>query len=144
MWRESPHQPSFPSFYTDEKMWRGIALSTYFSPIWFWQRDVGGNPSIPLICYLLILTERYGWNAPIRFIAHMMVPESYGRKGDVPINLLLHIWYWQGCRENPSINFIGRSVCSTTASVLQIPTTTTTPPPPPIIPNRREMREVLW
>ena len=40
---------------------------------------------------------------------------------------------------------IGRSVCSTTASVLQIPTTTTTPPPPPppIIPNRREMREVL-
>ena len=34
---------------------------------------------------------------------------------------------------------IGRSVRSTTASVLQIPTTTT-----PIIPNRREMREILW
>ena len=39
---------------------------------------------------------------------------------------------------------IGRSVRSTTASVLQIPTTTTTTPtPPPIIQNRREMREVL-
>ena len=37
---------------------------------------------------------------------------------------------------------IGRSVRSTTAFVIQIPTTTTTPPPP-IIPNRREMREVL-
>ena len=36
---------------------------------------------------------------------------------------------------------IGRSVRSTTASVLQIPTTTTTTTPP-IIPNRREMREV--
>ena len=35
---------------------------------------------------------------------------------------------------------IGRSVRSTTSSVIQIPTTTT--PPPPIIPNRREMREV--
>ena len=31
---------------------------------------------------------------------------------------------------------IGRSVRSTTASVLQIPTTTTTPPPPPIIPKK--------
>ena len=41
--------------------------------------------------------------------------------------------------------YIGRSVRSTTASVLQIPTTTTTTTttPPPIIPNRREMREVL-
>ena len=37
---------------------------------------------------------------------------------------------------------IGRSVRSTTASVLQIPTTTTTTTTP-IIPNRREMREVL-
>ena len=35
---------------------------------------------------------------------------------------------------------IGRSVRSTTASVIQIPTTTT--PTTHIIPNRREMREV--
>ena len=34
---------------------------------------------------------------------------------------------------------IGRSVRSTTASVIQIPTTTTTTPP--IIPNRREIRD---
>ena len=33
---------------------------------------------------------------------------------------------------------IGRSVRSTTASVIQIPTT---PPPPPIIPNSREIRD---
>ena len=38
------------------------------------------------------------------------------------------------------IGNVGRSVRSTTASVIQIPTTTT--PPPPIIPNRRELREV--
>ena len=37
---------------------------------------------------------------------------------------------------------IGRSVRSTTASVLQIPTTTTPPTTTPIIPNRREMGEV--
>ena len=40
---------------------------------------------------------------------------------------------------SPFFKNIGRSVRSTTASVLQIPTTTTTP----IIPNSREMREVL-
>ena len=38
---------------------------------------------------------------------------------------------------------IGRSVRSTTASVIQIPTTTTTTPPPPIIPNRRQMRGLV-
>ena len=36
---------------------------------------------------------------------------------------------------------VGRSVRSTTASVLQIPPTP--PPPPPIIPNRREIRDWL-
>ena len=84
MGRESPHQLSFPSFHTAEEMWRGIALSTYFSPIWFWQRDVGGNPSIPLICYLLILTERCGGNPPIRFIAPSDCPGKLWEEGGCP------------------------------------------------------------
>ena len=44
-------------------------------------------------------------------------------------------WVWKHIN-----SLIGWSVQSTTASVIQIPTNTT---PPPIIPNRREMREVL-
>ena len=44
-----------------------------------------------------------------------------------------------GKEQSHSSGLVGLSVRSTTASVIQIPT----PPPPPIIPNRREMREVL-
>ena len=45
----------------------------------------------------------------------------------------------RACGHFLSTKTIGRSVRSTTASVLQIPTT---PPTTPIIPNRREMGEV--
>ena len=44
---------------------------------------------------------------------------------------------WGGGGDEVQALCIGRSVRSTTASVIQIPTTT-----PPIIPNRRGMREV--
>ena len=64
-------------------MWRGIALSTYFSPIWFWQRDEGGNPSIPLICYILILTERCGGFPPFTLFPPS---DTYGEmESEIPL-----------------------------------------------------------
>ena len=70
--------------------------------------------------------------------------ETYGLIYEV-IEYILQKKKWHETALYGSVNiivlqYIGRSVRSSTAYVLQIPTT----PTPPIIPNRREMREVPW
>ena len=99
MWGESSHPPYFPPSDTSIVMWR-IPPLTFFSP---YNTDRKMREESLNRSYLQLSDT--GGILPLGLFSQSDSPRKLSGNGDLPIILLFHIWYWQGCMENTSINY---------------------------------------